>query len=77
MGAQDWQVKAPLPAALLSDGVHTLHLTMTDGMEVLHGTAIAAGAALDGDLLADLSLLRAELDIVKAALRRLVAAQAE
>ena len=76
LNGQDWQVSAPLPASLLSDGVQSLHLTTAEGAQVLHGLAIAAGAALEGDLAAEVALLRDELEIVKAALRRLVAAQA-
>lgn len=68
----EWTATCPLPARLLTDGVQTLLLTDSTDGTVLHGLALQAGAVLGGDLLAEVALLRDEMAIVKAALRRLV-----
>lgn len=67
-----WTASCPLPARLLSDGVQTLLLTEAVSADVLHRMALQAGTVLDGDVMAEIALLRDELDLVKAALRRLI-----
>lgn len=69
-----WDVTCPLPARLLTDGVQTLHLSLGEGETLLHSLAISVGAALEGDVVAEVALLRDELDIVKRSLRQLVRA---
>lgn len=64
MGAGEWQVRATLPATALSDGAHSLML-MADGGGVLARLPIIAGTALDGDMIAEIALLRDELEMLK------------
>lgn len=71
-----------LPADLLADGVQTFLLLTDDGegdegprpgAVRLAQMPVVAGRALDGDLRAEIELLRAELDLVKREVRRLSA----
>ena len=61
-------VRLPLPVGLLSEGVQTVLLR--SGGEVLARITIVAGVPLEEDLRAEISLLRAELDLLKRAFRR-------
>ncbi|MEO1239239.1 MAG: hypothetical protein AAFW64_06180 [Pseudomonadota bacterium] len=65
-----WQVKAPLPAHALSEGVQTFSLVDRDTGLRLESFTMALGEALDTDLRAEINLLRAELDLLKRAFRR-------
>lgn len=79
-GEGAWLVQVDLPGDVLSDGVQTL-LLRTDhgasgedlqpGGEVLARLSLLAGQPLDEDLTAEISALRAELELVKRELRRL------
>jgi hypothetical protein len=64
-------VKLPIPATVLSEGVQTV-LIKADG-DVLASFTLVAGQPLEEDLRAEISLLRAELDLLKKAFRRHVA----
>lgn len=66
---RDWAVTVPIPPAALNEGVQAFLVRGTDG-EAIGSFAISAGAALDGDPVAEIALLRAELDLLKAAFRR-------
>ncbi len=75
-----YHVSVRLPADLLTDGVQTFLLLADDGdgddaprpgAERLAQLPVVAGRALDGDLRAEIELLRAELDLVKREVRRL------
>lgn len=59
----EWRVEASLPVAALSDGAHSFTLE-ADGT-ALARLPIIAGAALDGDLIAEIALLRDELELLK------------
>ena len=65
-----WRVALPIPADILGDGVHTILFTLPDGT-VLDRIAILSGELLSGDLLAEVSLLRAEISVMKRALQRI------
>jgi hypothetical protein len=65
------EVKLPIPASVLSEGVQTLLIEA--GGEVLASLTLVAGQPLEEDLRAEISLLRAELDLLKKAFRRHVA----
>ena len=63
-----WQVRVPVPAEVISDGVQSF-VVEVNGAVAGHFD-ILAGNALAGDLRAEVALLRAELDLLKAAFRR-------
>jgi hypothetical protein len=61
-------VKVPIPARVLNDGVQTI-LVQSGGATVAVVTLVA-GQPLEEDIRAELSLLRAELDLLKRAFQR-------
>jgi len=64
-----WRVATPIPQALISDGVQTFIVRdASDG--TLGSFTIVCGEPLVDDLRAEISLLRAELDILKRSFRR-------
>ncbi len=65
-----WAVQVTLPAEILSDGVQTVLIQDAQTGDRLGSIAVAAGEPLDDDLNAEISLLRAELDMLKRAFRR-------
>lgn len=65
-----WMVKVPIPPQILSDGVQTVTIAETGTGETLSSFSLIAGEPLDEDLRAEVSLLRAELDMLKRAFRR-------
>ncbi len=64
-----WHLTADLPARLISDGVQTVVLSDGSGARLGSFTVIG-GAPVEGDLRAEVELLRAELDMLKRAFRR-------
>jgi hypothetical protein len=66
----EWAVRIPIPAELLSDGVHTFLIRDAEADETLAHFTILAGVELDEDIRAEMDLLRAELDMLKRAFRR-------
>lgn len=66
--AGQYVVKVPIPAAVLNEGVQTFLLRA--GGQVLAQFTVIAGVPLEEDLRAEISLLRAELDLLKRAFRR-------
>lgn len=65
-----WYVRIPIPADRISDGVQTFVIRDRSDDAVLGSFAIVAGDALAEDIRAEMSLLRAELDMLKRAFRR-------
>lgn len=65
-----WRVRFPIPAELISDGVQTFVIAEQNTGERLASFALLAGDALAEDIRAEVDLLRAELDMLKRALRR-------
>ena len=63
-------VRVPIPVDILSDGMHTVLLTDKATGRLLSSFAILAGDALSEDIRAEVDLMRAELDLLKRALRR-------
>lgn len=61
-------VRFPIPASILSEGVQTVLFSL--GNEVLAEVILIAGVPIEEDLRAEISLLRAELDVLKRAFRR-------
>jgi hypothetical protein len=65
-----WLVRVPVPLAAVADGVQTVLIADAVTGERLSEITLIAGDALDADLRAEISLLRAELDMLKRAFRR-------
>lgn len=69
-----WTLAAALPPMVIDEGVHALLLVAgTEGtdLRVLGSLTLIAGAVAGDDLLAEVALLRAELDLLKREFRRL------
>ncbi|WP_298677270.1 hypothetical protein [uncultured Lentibacter sp.] len=65
-----WELVVPVPAEAVSDGLRTIVVQDSASLAVLAGLSLLAGEALDGDLRAEVELLRQELDMLKRAFRR-------
>jgi len=65
-----WHVSVPIPADRIADGVQTFVIRDRRADAVLASFTIIAGDALAEDIRAEMSLLRAELDMLKKAFRR-------
>ncbi|MBQ2261319.1 MAG: hypothetical protein II336_08130 [Loktanella sp.] len=65
-----WRISLPIPPDVLNDGLQTILVCLGDGTKV-GSLAILSGEALADDLRAEISLLRNELDMLKAAFRRM------
>jgi hypothetical protein len=73
LSAGQWSVRFPLPAAAIADGVQTILISDADTGDPLDTLTLIAGDALGHDIRAELSLLRAELEMLKHAFRRYAA----
>jgi hypothetical protein len=65
-----WLIKVPVPSTMLADGVHTFVITESALGQPLGDFSIIAGDAAGEDIRAEMSLLRAELDMLKRSFRR-------
>jgi hypothetical protein len=65
-----WHVSVPIPVDRIADGVQTFVIRDRREDMLLGSFSIVAGDALAEDIRAELSLLRAELDMLKKAFRR-------
>jgi hypothetical protein len=65
-----WHVRVPIPVDRIADGVQTFVIRDLREDMLLGSFSIVAGDALAEDIRAELSLLRAELDMLKKAFRR-------
>ena len=65
-----WNVRIPIPADKIADGVQTFVISDQSEDAVLGSFSIIAGDPLAEDIRAEMSLLRAELDMLKKAFRR-------
>lgn len=65
-----WALRVPIPASAVSDGVQTLLITDRSSQKLLGQVTLVAGEALSEDLIAEVGLLRAELDMLKRTFRR-------
>jgi len=63
-------LRVPIPAWALNEGVQTF--LVRSGEATLASFTLVAGAPLDEDIRAEISLLRAELDLLKRAFQRQV-----
>ena len=69
-GPGEWALRLPIPSRLISEGVQTFVIAERGAGEALESFAIVAGEPLAQDLRAEITLLRAELDMLKRAFRR-------
>ena len=69
-GPDRWALRISIPPDLLSDGVQVFTISDAQDDAVLGNFAIVTGEALEDELQAEVALLRAELDMLKAAFRR-------
>lgn len=67
---EHWRISVPIPVDRISDGVQTFVIRDRSEDAVLGSFSIVAGDALAEDIRAEMSLLRAELDMLKKAFRR-------
>lgn len=67
---EHWRVSIPIPVDRIADGVQTFVIRDCTDDVVLGNFSIIAGDALAEDIRAEMSLLRAELDMLKKAFRR-------
>lgn len=69
-GLNRWLIRFRLPVERLSDGVQTFVIEDAATGDALAHETIFAGELVDDDIRAEVSLLRAELDLLKRAFRR-------
>jgi len=65
-----WNVRAEIPASSINEAVQTFIISDVESGKTLDSFAMITGAPLQDDLRAELSLLRAELDMLKQAFRQ-------
>jgi hypothetical protein len=68
-----WHLRLPIPAEAISEGMQTFLLRRPETGETLCRFALLAGRALEEDVMAELAFLRADLDLLKQVVRRLMA----
>lgn len=65
-----YAVRVPIPAEAVADGLNTVVIRLAETGAVIAQVAVITGAVVEGDLRAEVDLLRAELDMLKRAFRR-------
>ncbi|MFT4715765.1 MAG: hypothetical protein ACI861_001054 [Paracoccaceae bacterium] len=65
-----WNVRVEIPASSIFEGVQTFIITDVDSGKTLDSFAMITGAPLQDDLLSEVKLLRAELEMLKQAFRK-------
>jgi hypothetical protein len=70
-GQGAWIISVPIPAESLGEGIVAFVVTDAHSGTRVGEIVIAVGGAADDDLRAELGLLRAELELLKRAVRRL------
>ncbi len=63
-------VRVPIPAEFLSDGVQTFVISAVESGEKLAHFSVITGQPVGDDIIAEMDLLRAELDMLKRAFRK-------
>lgn len=64
-----WRLEIPIPASALNEGMQTFMIRDATTGERLESFALIAGTPLDDDIRAEIDLLRAELELLKTAVR--------
>lgn len=75
-GPGAWEVRAAVPVECLASGTHVLILRGGRDGTALGHLRLSAGVADAADLAAEVAILRAEVDMLKKALRRIAATSA-
>lgn len=70
-----WDLSIQVPIAALSEGVHSFVIVDTDTTHKLGDFTIIAGSPAADDIRSEVDLLRAELDMLKRAFRRVYSDQ--
>lgn len=65
-----WHLRIAIPPDRISDGIQVFLITEAKTGALLGQFAILSGEVVEDDVRAEVALLRAELDMVKSALRR-------
>lgn len=65
-----WHVHAPIPVERINDDLQIFTITAADDVTVLAKFVVFAGETVEDDLRMEVSLLRAELDLLKRAFRK-------
>ena len=65
-----WLLRVPVPTGALNDGAQVFVVEDADTGRQLTSFTLVLGAEADADLRGEVALLRAELDLLKKALRR-------
>ena len=65
-----WNLRFPVPVSALSEGIHTFVICDATSGQKLESFSVIGSPAAD-DLQAEVALLRAELDMLKRAFRRM------
>lgn len=68
--ADHWTLSVPIPRQAIADGVHTLIIRDLETNTKIGDITLIAGDVLGDDIRVEMSLLRAELDMLKSAFRR-------
>jgi hypothetical protein len=67
---EGWAMSVPVPPDVLNDGTQVIVLRDRRTQDTLGRLTLAAGPSAEDDLVAEVELLRTELDLLKAAFRR-------
>jgi hypothetical protein len=67
---EHWRISVPIPVSRIADGMQTFVIRDRNEDVVIGSFSIVAGDALAEDIRAEMTLLRAELDMLKRAFRR-------
>lgn len=68
----EWHLRIAIPPDRLSDGIQIFMIVDARTEEMLDQFAIITGEAAENELYAEVELLRAELDLLKKTVRRIV-----
>lgn len=68
--AKSWDVVARIPGVSIAEGVQTYILQNASTGETLDSFAVISGDPVQDDLRAEIALMRAELDMLKASFRK-------
>ncbi|MFT6674918.1 MAG: hypothetical protein ACJAVM_001104 [Sulfitobacter sp.] len=68
--AAHWMLSIPIPKEMIAEGVQTLIIHDKARNQKLDHLTLVAGEVLGDDILAEMDVLRAELDLLKSAFRR-------